>query len=81
MIGEATSITIDDPSVHDVHARVKVDGHEVTVEDAGFGDSWLQADGAPMRALTSTGDRLLPGFQLRLGNRTLLYRLAATSVS
>ncbi|MGI9616434.1 MAG: FHA domain-containing protein [Acidimicrobiales bacterium] len=77
VIGAATTITIDDPSVHDVHVRIKVNGHEVTAEDAGFGESWVQIDGGPMKMLTTTGERLLPGCQLRVGGRVLLFRLAA----
>jgi hypothetical protein len=74
-------ITIDDPSVHEVHVRIKVTGHEVTAEDAGFGGSWVQTDGGPMKMLTPDGERLLPGCQLRVGTRVLLFRLAAAPVS
>ncbi len=81
VIGAATAITIDDPTVHEIHVRIKVDGHEVTVEDAGFGASWVQTDGGPMKMLTAEGERLLPGCQLRIGSRVLLYRLAAAPVS
>jgi hypothetical protein len=81
VIGAAAMIAIDDPSVHEVHVRIKVSGHEVTAEDAGFGDSWVQAEGGPMTMLDTAGERLLPGAQLRVGRRVLLFRLAATPVS
>lgn len=78
VIGAASIITIEDPSVFEVHVRIKVQGRRATVTEAGFGSAWIQAGTGPMTPLTTAGHPLEPGTTLRLGSRTLMYRSTAT---
>ena len=81
MIGAATMITIDDPTVHEAQVRLRVRGRQVTVEDTGFGGTWLQSGNGPMKPIHDAGEQvLLPGSQLRLGSRTLVFRNATSPV-
>ncbi len=74
VIGAATIITVDDPSVHEVHVRIKVNGRQATVEESGFGSAWIQAGVGPMTALSTEPRPLEPGDQLRLGRFTFMFR-------
>jgi hypothetical protein len=75
VIGTATMIEVVDPGVDEVQVRIRRSGLGVTVENATGGPAWIQAGGGPRVAL-GPAQPLHDGTQIRVGNRTFIFRAA-----
>lgn len=72
--GSAAMVTIDDPALNDVHARIRINGHATTVETVGNSPVSLTTYGSGgVVAIGPTPHPLQPGDAVHIGSRSFVY--------
>lgn len=72
--GIAGMITIEDPSLAPVQVRIKINGSQVTAEDAAGGGSWIAEPGRPSAPLSLVARVLNDGDIIHVGTQSYTYR-------
>ncbi|MCP5035359.1 MAG: hypothetical protein GY939_26470 [Actinomycetia bacterium] len=72
--GIAGMITIEDPSLAPVQVRIRINGSQVTAEDAAGGGSWIAEPGQPSAPLTLVARVLNDGDAIHVGSQNYTYR-------